>query len=284
MRPYDVLMTEKFGDRYLEYRNLYNATEMSGRLPFPLEIDIDLRDLCNISCVSCHSIGRKRSNALMDRRTLDKIVEECALHRLAAVNLGGCSEPLIDKEYVSTAAEEFKKAGVMDIFLHTNALLLDAKASEMVINAGVTHFCVSIDAVSEETYFKMRGGQLSRLLDNVKTFLKIRGSSPLPALRVSFLANSVNIHEKEGFLEYWSNLADYVDIQNYYTSYDTQPSPVYEPISEATVTRHPIDKRIAIVAPDYLCSSCAGVAVTHAINSGNTLEKYGSIKNFWDNK
>lgn len=279
MRKYDELMIERFGERYTKYRNDYNNKNTFVKPEFPLEIDIDLMDNCNLKCPACHSIGRVRTNAVMDKSVLIKVVKECEQYHLPAVNIGGCCEPLLTPDYVIEMVQLFKDAGVMDIFLHTNGLLLTEKVSKGLIDAGVTFLCLSIDAATEETYKKMRGASLDKLMTNIDKFIELRGSNPFPALRVSFLPTSLNAEEEEEFLRFWQNKVDYAEVQNYIINYDSQPNVSRE---SAQSVVGDILKRVAVLAPDFLCTGCGGTNVQYAIDHNDTLAKYGSIKNYWD--
>jgi pyruvate-formate lyase-activating enzyme len=286
MNKYEETMFGKYGERYRQYRDAYNNLIPLGSLEFPLEIDLDVFDACNLRCPACHTIGRRRNSGKMPRGTLLAIAEECGAHGMPAVNVGGCGEPLMDAGGALEAVRAFAAAGVMDIFFHTNALLLDERTAEAMIGAGVTYLCVSIDAATPETYAKARGASLESVLGNVRKFLGIRGSLTLPALRVSFLENSVNTGERDSFISQWSGKADFVDIQRYYKSYESQPDPAAgaAPTAAGAATGQAAKKRMAVVAPDYLCATCGGFHVTDAVSRGDTLARHKTIKSYWDGR
>ena len=87
----------------------------------------------------------------------------------------------------------------MDLFLFTNGKLLNSKNSELILKSSLTRLFISIDAVSEETYDKVRipvnkkilnTNRLAIIENNVKNFVKLRNSMglKLPLTRVSFVA------------------------------------------------------------------------------------------------
>lgn len=282
MRQYDELMIKKFGERYVKYRESYNNSEFVENLKFPLQIDLDLRDACNLNCPACHTINRKRSNKVINEELLHSIVKECKENNLCAINIGGCSEPLIDKDLVVETIELFKDAGVMDIFLHTNGILLDEITSQKIIATGVTYLCISIDAATDETYTKVRGSNFNALMNNINNFINIRGKRKFPFLRVSFLPTELNYKEKQQFLDFWGNKADIVEIQDY--SYvEGGPKGVEnievssDIISDSFNSRL---KRISIIAPDLLAGSCGQSDVEFAISNGENFNKYRSITNY----
>ena len=284
MNGYEEIMTKRYGERYVKYREILKSRDIESCLDFPLHIDLDLVDACNLKCPTCHSIGRDRLRKPMDEGTLLRVISEFGEHDLPSVNIGGCGEPLVDTELTLRAMCELKKTSVMDIFLHTNGVLLNEDHSKSLIGAGLTYLCVSVDAVTQEVYGKMRDHTLSGIIRNVENFLSLR-SGGLPALRVSFLATAVNIHEKDRFIDFWKDKADVIDIQNYHRYYDVQPDVrLKEKIADRQPVVHRMEKRMAVTAPEYLCVSCSGVSVSAAIKHGDTLSKYETIKNYWDNR
>ena len=111
----------------------------------------------------------------------------------------------------------------MDQFLFTNGTLLN-KNSEIILESSLTRLFVSIDAVSENIYDKVRvpvnkqklnSGRLSIIEKNVKEFVKLRNSlgKKLPLVRVSFVALETNVHESNEFIDKWINIVDSVEIQ-----------------------------------------------------------------------
>ena len=286
MNKYEEIMLKRYGERYAKYRETYKSNDIKENLPFPLQIDLDLLDACPLKCPTCHSIGRKRNTKPISRELLAQIICECNENDLCAINIGGCGEPLLNKGLTFETLNELKNTSVMDVFLHTSGLLMDKACAQDLIDLGVTHLCISVDATTQETFEKMRGAKLSKLIDNIENFLALR-KNELPVLRVSFLATSVNIHEKEKFIEFWKDKAHTVDIQNYHKSYDIQPNVQVTKQEKAGYSdklpmSSPKSKRMAIVAPEYLCTSCGGTEVQFSIENDDTFKKHKTIKNYWD--
>lgn len=280
---YVTIMTERYGQRYTEYREAYESKDVNNVLDFPLQIDLDLIDSCNLECPGCLAAGRRRNNKSMSKKIVQQIIHECNEHNMPAINIGVCAEPLLNMDLTCYSLAEIAQTSIMDVFLHTNGLLLNEANSSLLIEGGVTYLCVSIDAASQEVYQQMRNANINTLIENIEKFLTMR-KGKLPILRVSFLATAENIHEKDIFMDYWKDRADVVDFQNYIKTYDIQPD---IGLSEKLTDNTPIDvyrkkKRMAIVAPEYLCVACGGIDVEESEKEGNTLSKYGTIKNYWD--
>ena len=65
------------------------------------------------------------------------------------------SEPLLYKNFFKVLEPE-TKAKIMDLFLFNNGKLLNSKNSELILKSSLTRLFISIFAVSEETYDKVR--------------------------------------------------------------------------------------------------------------------------------
>jgi radical SAM protein with 4Fe4S-binding SPASM domain len=108
--------------------------------------------------------------------------------------------------------------GIMDIHLNTNAMLLTEDLSNQILDTGVTRICFSLDAITEETYRKIRIGlDYQTVLKHIDTFLnlRIKRDSKLPMVRVSFLLQEDNADELDAFRQYWTDKVDYVAVQRY---------------------------------------------------------------------
>lgn len=213
------LQFDRFGERYSAYRQQWgNATMASYPKDFPMHLDFDLVDACNMQCPLCHQAYRTREAARLTANDIERIFSEAGRYNLYAVNFGASSEPLLAADLLFEAMEAASSAGVMDIFLHTNGLLLSDSIRERLLDSPVSHLCVSLDAVTKETYVKCRGlDVLDNIEQNVLALLDLRETrgKGLPTIRVSFCNNPENFHEKDAFVEKWQDVVDMVEIQNY---------------------------------------------------------------------
>jgi MoaA/NifB/PqqE/SkfB family radical SAM enzyme len=84
------------------------------------------------------------------------------------------NEPLIRKDLIKFI-EYAKDAGIVDIYLSTNGVLLTEQFSINLINSGLTRIQISIDATSADIYDQMRpGGDFKKVVDNISTLLEVR--------------------------------------------------------------------------------------------------------------
>jgi hypothetical protein len=168
---------------YLEYRREWDRRGAEGDPgDFPLHLDVDPTNRCNLSCVMCPRtvfIQEGRSEWApgglgdMDMGLYKGIIHECAGLGLKSVKLNFLGEPLLYPgivEMVGVAAE----AGLW-VMLNTNAVLLDSRMSRELLRAGLTDIFFSFDSPYPAEYEAIRrGASYRRTLENIRGFMRAR--------------------------------------------------------------------------------------------------------------
>ena len=192
-RFFDV-MTAYFGDRFKKYRESWAESSKFSFLPdFPLSLDLEVNASCNLRCVMCvmaagESDYHLPGKPMMDMGLYRRIMDQARANDLPAMTFGFLSEPLLCPD-IAEMIRLARRAGVMDIRLGTNGMLLTRDISRQLIEAGLTRLEVSVDAFYAETYARIRrGGSLEKITANILDFLEIRhkSGSDFPVLRLSF--------------------------------------------------------------------------------------------------
>ena len=206
----------RFGRRFLDYRRRWRETSERGDPGhFPLSLDLAINSGCQLSCLMCPLPSRPdaRRVALMDEKLYQRLMDQAREQALPALTLGLGGEPLLNGQ-AARWIELAVRAGVMDIRLGTNGVLLN-RAARALVDSGLTRLEISVDAARPETYRLIRGGSLEMLERSIDAFLNIRAqkASITPLLRLSFIKLEQNLGELEGFLERWRSKADLISIQ-----------------------------------------------------------------------
>jgi radical SAM protein with 4Fe4S-binding SPASM domain len=225
----DGEMTRRYGDRYVEYRRQYAQTGKFQYEPeFPLYLMLEQTYRCNLRCPSCIQgfPGRKsRFNTncvVMPRSVFDRVILEGERYRCPSIAFMVNDEPLLVKDLPERVAFA-KKHGFMDLFVTTNGNLLYPDVMERLLEAGITRILFSLDAAIPETYKKVRpDGDFSVTMSNLEALLEYKKAKGLilPAVRVSFVATKLNIHELKLFIETFAKRVDYLEIQPFSVYYD----------------------------------------------------------------
>ena len=168
-------------DDYREYRRQWDERALTREAgDFPLHLDIDPTNRCNLGCSMCPRTwyikeGRQEWNpggrqGDMDFGFYEKLIAEGAARGLKSVKLNFLGEPLLYPkliEMVSLAA-----ASGLWVMINTNATLLTAEKSAQLLEAGLTDIFFSFDSPYREEYEKVRvGADFSRTIKNIKDFM-----------------------------------------------------------------------------------------------------------------
>lgn len=201
--------------RWQAFRDAYHrASEELVRGEFPLQIDFELNSTCQMRCAFCthgHSKVEKRDLG-WDR--FSQVIDEGAEYGLCSIKLNYINEPLLNRDlerYVAYA----RSRGVLNVYFATNGLLLTEERGQALIDAGVSKIMISLDAVTPETFRKVRRSKhLEKIVANIRRFLELRGPDGWPKVRVNFLKTPLNAHESEAFMEAWEGVADMIGFQH----------------------------------------------------------------------
>ena len=233
----DKELTNIYGMRYAEYRRLYAlAGEFKYEPDFPLYLMLEQTFSCNLKCPSCiHAYPAHKRKFNMDIRIMplsifERIILEGEENKCPSIIFNVNDEPLLVKDLASRV-KFAKDHGFMDLFITTNGNLLNPVIMKSLVKSGITRILFSIDAATPQTYGKVRpGGNLSKVISNLKalTEYKKNNKSVLPAIRVSFVANRLNMHEFRLFIQKFSGLADYLEVQEFSTYYDANDALIPE--------------------------------------------------------
>jgi radical SAM protein with 4Fe4S-binding SPASM domain len=213
------ILAQEFGDNFRSYRVEYQKTlnyDKNGYIPeFPLTVQFELVNRCNLKCIMCYTDNHLADKATVKLTTIEHVLRECRDHQLPAAVIGMGSEALLFKD-IRKIIQSVRAAGVMDVFLGTNATLLTEDLSEFIVDQKVARVEISLDAATPETYLKIRSkNELDRVERNVRKLIEVkrRRGSKLPIVRLCFCVQPENVHERVLFTEKWKDWVDYIDFQ-----------------------------------------------------------------------
>lgn len=195
---------------YLDYRSKWSECS-KGKLvtEFPLNIEMEPTYYCNLKCPFCpRKINDgERTSQHMNPEIWKKIVREMSENNLPSLQMDHEAESMMNPKFFDML-KDATDHGIFDTWLHTNGQMLNEKNGRKLIKYGLKKLNISIDAVTKKTYEKLRvGGNYEKLLKNVNTFLKLKAEYKADYLRVrvSFVEQKENFHEKRDFFEFWKN-------------------------------------------------------------------------------
>ena len=130
-------LAERYGQRYRQYRLDYQKTlnsDATGFIPdYPLTVYVEVINRCNLTCRMCFTTNHRQPKSILDLATARRVIDECGANALPAINIGTGSEALLHKELRDIVAAA-RNAGIMDVFMNSNGILLREEISEFLID------------------------------------------------------------------------------------------------------------------------------------------------------
>ncbi len=198
-------------------------------LDFPMHLDLEVTNVCNLRCIMCSRTHRLQEGTLepplhMGMDLFKQIVDEAAENNCYALRFNGDSEALVLKETFIQMLMYASSKNFLDLFFGTNATLLTPEISRRLLNTGLTRINISIDSPEKETYEKIRvGADFDRVMENIRTFMKLRNSMNrrLPYVRAQMVVMEQNKQQVEDFERILGSAVDAVGYISYTPPFDT---------------------------------------------------------------
>jgi radical SAM protein with 4Fe4S-binding SPASM domain len=114
--------------------------------PFPLHVDIETANTCNMHCPMCYR-DRMKEIGQMDMALFRKAIDECSARSVFSVRLSWRGEPLTHPRITEMIA--YATARIKNVSFLTNAFYLDDPIMDCLIDSGVAYVAVSFDGIGE---------------------------------------------------------------------------------------------------------------------------------------
>ena len=260
---------------YQEYRRLWNAAPTEGiTTPYPLNLDIEVTNKCNLNCPFCVRAYMEDNLGFMDMKTYYFIMEEISGHigergyvpaKVGSVRLNWRGEPTLHPDLVDMVGMA-KACLIPEVGINTNGTKLTPILSKKLIEARIDRIIISIDSVTPELYESQRvGAKLEPVLANLKSLIKLRDMLSVngrPFVRVQKVDLPECRLETEEFVDFFLQMGvDAVAVNSYKNkdagAVDFDPLPCAQPF-----------QRMGITWDGYYFTCC----------QGNLLPRIGHIK------
>jgi len=190
---------------------------------FPLCIDIETSNVCNIKCIqpvcgnNCPA-GQKEpedknsAEHLMKFDMFKKIIDEGVDNKLCSVKLSFRGEPLLNPEIDRMVAYARQK-GILDIYFQTNGTLLDENMAKRLINAGLPRITINVTGYKKNLYEKVHGGTVFEdVVNNIEGLkaLKEKLSTSHPVVRVQTMLIPELKETLDEYRLFWAGRSDEV--------------------------------------------------------------------------
>jgi radical SAM protein with 4Fe4S-binding SPASM domain len=214
----DLLNREE--NRFKEYRKKWKEWPQNFHVgEFPLFIDIEATNACNLKCPFCVTTSRKGriKNGLISFEIVKKIIDEGADNGLYGVKFNIRGEPLLHPQ-IHEFVRYAKKKRLIDIYFNTNAVLLTEEISKKLIEAGLGRISVSFEGYTKGVYEKYRvGASYEKVLLNIENLQtlkkKLRVKHPKVRIQTVMLADLELGFEN--YKKFWSERVEEVAFLDY---------------------------------------------------------------------
>ncbi len=192
------------------------------KLNFPNRITVELTNDCNVSCTFCNRQKIAMDIGYMQDELFYKIIDEMAVHLPIKLVPFFRGEPLMHPRLIQFIRYA-KQKGIGPIQLASNALLLDDKMQEELIETGIDYISFSLDTIDPQVYKCSRLlGDLNISSRNVESMglkckeRKKKGLSA-PTIQVSTINIEEYVSGQKEFIKRW---LPYVDVVRVYEQHD----------------------------------------------------------------
>ncbi|MDX9713896.1 MAG: radical SAM protein [Dissulfurispiraceae bacterium] len=203
---------------YIEYRRRWmeNPTNFIVE-DFPIHLDIESTNLCNLKCTFCDKTPYLNSGdfGLMPLELFTKIIDEGSDKKLSSLKLSYRGEPLIHPKLVDMVCYA-KKKGVLDVYFNTNAMLLNERKIQELIDAGLDRVSVSIEGVDKELFERERiGAKFDTIKNNLACLINMREHNQVKYPRIRIQTVDLPGINHDQYASYWSSYSDETAVIDY---------------------------------------------------------------------
>lgn len=192
---------------------------------FPPMVQLTINNVCQLDCYHCpqqvYARSQYNDGSQMSLTVFRKIVDEMKEHPHSALRIFARGETLLHPDIVEMVRIAKQEAQLLVVSLITNGILLRGEIAESFIRYGLDVVEVSLDALTEETYRKVRplAGKVSRerrspfesIVENVLNYVDLRDRlNPACKIVVSIIDQPLVQHEVDAFIQKWEKLVDRV--------------------------------------------------------------------------
>ena len=169
----------------------------------PVYYGIEVTRHCNFACVMCpHPKYQPHEKGHMSWDLFRRVIDQIAPYA-SIIKLHWVGEPLLHRRIIDMI-HYAREATDAQLFMSTNASLLEGDLAEAVRTSGLDKIIFSLDGNSKETFEKIRvKGDFDRVVTNITDFLDAVDAKGGPLSEIKIIQFRENEHEVAEFQERW---------------------------------------------------------------------------------
>lgn len=182
---------------------------------YPDAVYIEITNNCNLGCIMCPRRHLNRKLGDMDLGLFKKCIDEISqFNPKPSVLLTFLGEPLMHKQVLDMV--RYSKGQRLNTSLISNGCLLTKEIADAFIETQLDRITFSIDAVTKDTYDKIRiNSNFNRVHENINYLIdkKKKLNVQFPIIQTSMVIQEENQREYEDFIDTWIDKVDQVYFQ-----------------------------------------------------------------------
>ena len=190
------------------YKNMHSVL-----MDFPIIVDVEPTNACNLNCMFCARQTMTRPIRTMALDTLRIIIDEMKQHRHTSIRFSGWGEPTLNPAIVDFV--KYCRDNKVLTHLTTNATLMTPELATGLLQADLNKIKFSLQGLSPKEYNRMRPARAKedprcgyeRISQNIEKFIAIRNSLSVPChvqVSVSMLKKEQeNMELQQAFYDRW---------------------------------------------------------------------------------
>jgi pyruvate-formate lyase-activating enzyme len=195
------------------YRSSRWLTDYDPAGPFPVWVNLEPTNVCQLDCLFCSRQLSKRPLGYLDLALAKTIFAEMAAYKGAAVRLSGWGEPLLHPKISEIVA--LAKQNGLKVKIYTNGLALTSDLMDLFIDVELDDLQFSFQGLNPTQYENNRvKASFPVLRDNIFLAANKRGSKKRPflSLLTSVLADELVDDDPALFIKQWLKTVDKVAV------------------------------------------------------------------------
>jgi len=176
-------------------REIIDAIAANRATRGPVHAELDLTDRCNVACYFCNQQDLRTKESIPLPKLTD-LIDELAENGLKSVRLSGGGDPLFHRD-VLRVMDHLAAHNIVIDNLTTNGVALTADVATRLVRNKAREVIISLNAADAADYgrmMKVRPALFDKVLENIRTFVAVRGDSIYPSIVVQFLIDKANVH------------------------------------------------------------------------------------------
>ena len=173
----------------------------------PQTIVLDISHRCNTNCIHCwihtprRTLPRELTNLKMSLSLYKNIIDDAVDLLCDEIIIQGDGEPLLDNRFMEMV--QYARNKGLKVIFFTNAILLDKKKANKIIELEIDEIYCSLPAGTDKTYAVINSKQsketFHRIAYNLKNLISLRNKlkRSKPSLQMTHVIHDLNHHELE---------------------------------------------------------------------------------------